>query len=276
MVAGSLLLGMQSGPSALTGGATAGTVLGLGSSGLLLALNRKPLFVMAALLVVAPRACVPGALIGFAPLGLAPGALAALVTAWLAIYPKGRAVLTSDISTCAVIVYALLVRVVRPGVAPLEPLLPERSAALRWSLNIPENATVLVYPGLLTTVSRHLEVLQALLLLANRYLSLHVVLAHEELVPLEASSDALVGATPTQSRTRQLEERLRQTLGTIDSRVTWIGACSDLGEVLSLGDVVVMPLTAAPSIRTLLLAMASGKPIVAARTETVEEQLAGA
>jgi len=75
---------------------------------------------------------------------------------------------------------------------------------------------------------------------------------------------------------RQLEERLRQTLGTMDSRVTWIRACSDLGEVLSLGDVVAMPLTAAPSIRTLLLAMASGKPIVAARTETVEEQLAGA
>ncbi len=171
---------------------------------------------------------------------------------------------------------AHLVRVVRPGVVPTEPLTVERRAELRRTLNIPEDATVLMYPGLPTSVSGHLELLQALLVLARSYPGLHLVLAHEELPALEAAPTEKMGVAAPQSRARQFDERMRQTLGKMDGLVTWIGKCSDLGEVLSVSDMAVLPLNASSSTRTLLLAMASGVPIVATRTNALEEQLAGA
>src|SRR5262249_12715695 len=97
---------------------------------------------------------------------------------------------------------AHLVRVVRPGVVLPEPITEERRAELRRTLNIPEKATVLVYPGLPSSVSGHLEMLRALLALAKRYPGVHLVLAHEEMPALESGPVDVMGPAAPQSRAR--------------------------------------------------------------------------
>lgn len=166
------------------------------------------------------------------------------------------------------------VRVVRPGIAAPEPAAPGRRAELRRIFGVSDDATVLIQPALPPSVNAHLELMQTLTSLRKRYPSLHLVMAYEELVCLPAPDDA----PQSPCRERQIGERLRQTLtlGSSQGLVTWVGGCGDLTDLLAMGDVVIVPLTATPSNRMLLHAMASGVPILAPRVEAVEELLAGA
>ena len=177
------------------------------------------------------------------------------------------------------------VRVLRPGVALPEPLVEDQRNDLRRALGVPGAHPLLVTAGPLTPTSGHRALLDAIAQLRGHYPALHVVIAREgiadspphALAPLAPEEEGLGVRRSTLAE--QVGERwLREAIADagLDSHVTALGSRADVAALLGVADVAIFPTAGAAMSRPLLLALAQGTPIVAARSGALEEQLAEA
>jgi glycosyltransferase involved in cell wall biosynthesis len=177
--------------------------------------------------------------------------------------------------------YGGRVRVLRPGIALPEPLVEDQRNELRRALGVPNAHPLLVAAGPLTPTSGHRALLDAITRLRGHYPDLHLVVAREGLcdssAPLAQRGEGPEVRQPT--LTEQVGERwLDEAIAAagLDPHVTALGARTDVAALLSVADVAIFPAAGAAMSRPLLLALAQGTPIVAARAGALAEQLAEA
>ncbi|MGH2487049.1 MAG: glycosyltransferase family 4 protein, partial [Ktedonobacterales bacterium] len=169
--------------------------------------------------------------------------------------------------------YGWRVRVLRPGVALPEPLVEDQRNELRRALGVPSAYPLLVTAGPLTPASGQRALLDAIAHLRQHYPDLHVVIAREGV------DDSARGRREQSTLGEQVGERwLGAAIADagLDAHVTALGSRADVAALLGVADVAIFPAAGAAMSRPLLLALAQGTPIVAARSGALEEQLAEA
>jgi glycosyltransferase involved in cell wall biosynthesis len=137
---------------------------------------------------------------------------------------------------------------------------PEIRFDIRKKLDLPADSFVIGTVGRVVPIKDHATLLKAARVLAARDVDVRVLLA---------------GSGPELAALQDFVEACPELAG----RVTFLGACENIPEVLNALDVFVLPSISEGMSNTLLEAMASGLPVVATRAggspELVEEGRSG-
>lgn len=144
-----------------------------------------------------------------------------------------------------------LCRTIHNGVAPGDPVSPEKRRAARVALGVSQDGPVLAQVGRLSAEKGHTILMQALVGLGRTLPVPRLLLAGEG--PLG----------------RELE-RSRDRLG-LQGHVTFLGFRRDVGTVLSASDILVLPSLKEVFPMVLLEGMSIGLPIVASRVGGIPE-----